>query len=302
MKILVTGATGFVGQRVLPLLAGKWEVRCFVRRTSNIQNVEKFGYELVYGDFEDFDSLGQAMSGCNTLINMASLGFGHASGIVKTAEKSRIKRAIFISTTALFTKLNANSKTVRQEAEDCIKTSKLDWTILRPTMIYGALDDRNMIILIRLLDRLRVIPIFGAGNCLQQPVYVEDVAESIVGILLNDRTIQNEYNISGKLPHTYNEIIDLTAGVLGKKIVKVHMPYRSSLFVIKLYEKISKKPLIKVEQVIRLNEDKDFDHSAAKEDFCYNPISFEEGITKEVRLYRQMKNQYVRQAEGNFNA
>ncbi len=286
MKILVTGATGFTGQRILPLLKGKGEVRCFVRPTSDIHKIENFDYEIACGDLSDLDSLKHAMSGCDALINIASLGFGHAPGIVRTAEKVGVKRAIFISTTALFTQINVNSKSVRHQAEYYIQSSKLDWTILRPTMIYGAPDDRNMIRLIKFIDNSIFIPVFGSGSYLQQPVYVKDVARSIVSCLFCEGSIQKVFNISGKFPLTYNEIVDLTAKALDKKVIKIHVPLKSSLYAFKLYEKLSKKPLIKNEQIMRLNEDKSFDHSSAKEVFGFDPVSFEVGISKEVALYK----------------
>lgn len=289
MKILVTGATGFTGEKVLPLLMGKGDVRCFVRPNNDVQKIKEHGYELVYGDLNDLKSLKMAMNECTILINIASLGFGHTPGIVKIAEESGIKRAIFISTTALFTRLNADSRLVRQQAEDHIKASKLEWTILRPTMIYGSPDDRNIIRLIKFIDRFPLIPIFGSGDYLQQPVYVEDVAKSIVSVLFNEKTLRREYNLSGKYPHTYIEIIDLTAKALEKRVVKIHIPFKPSLYAIKIYERLSQNPFIKSEQIMRLNEHKNFDHSAAKNDFGYDPISFEEGIIKEIQLYRQSK-------------
>ncbi len=258
-----------------------------MRPTSNAQKIENFGYEIVHGYLSDLDNLKQAMSGYNVLINLASLGFGNAHGIVKTAEEAGIKRAIFISTTALFTRINAKSKSVRQQAEDYIKVSKLDWTILRPTMIYGAPDDRNMIRLIRFMNHSPFIPVFGSGNFLQQPVHVEDVAKSIVAVLLNEETIKKEFNISGKHPLTYNEIVDLTARALNKKVFKVYIPLKPSLYAFKLYEKLTTKPLMKSEQIIRLNEHKDFNYSSAKKVFGFDPISFQEGIVKEVAIYRE---------------
>ncbi len=282
MKVLVTGATGFTGKRVLPLLAGKGEIRCFVRPNSNVQKIKKLGYELAYGDLADLNVLRRAMSGCNILINIASLGFGHAPGIVKTAENSGIRRAIFISTTALFTRLDANSKSVRQQAEDCIKASKLDWTILRPTMIYGAPADRNICRLIRYLQRWPIIPIIGNGRYLQQPVYVEDVAKAIVNALMTERTIGKSYNIPGATALTFNEVIDTIYKLLGRKDYKIHMPVSPVVKGLGAAERLGLNLPIKAEQILRLNEDKAFDFHEAARDFGYAPRSFVEGITLEL--------------------
>jgi len=286
MKILVTGATGFTGKRVLPLLKGKGHVRCFVRKGSDSGGIKDLGDETVYGDLGDPNSLRKAMDGRDTLINIVSLGFGHAPGIIRTAEEAGIKRAVFISTTSLFTRLNAGAKNIRQKAEDHIRSSSLDWTILRPTMIYGAPDDRNMIRLIRVIDKWPCIPVFGSGEYLQQPVYVDDVAEAIITVLDNKNTVHREFNISGKDAYTYNEIIDLTSTAIGKNIIKIRIPYKISVGLAKIYEKITKNTIITSEQIMRLNENKDFEHSLAREVFGFSPISFQEGIAKEVELYR----------------
>lgn len=286
MKILVTGGTGFTGQRVLALFKERCEVRCFVRPGSDMRKIEKFNYEIVSGDTADLASLKKAMTGCDTLVNLVSLGSGYGPGIVRMAEEAGIKRSVFFSTTALFTQLKADSKQLRAQAEDCIKESGLDWTILRPTMIYGAPDDRNMIRLIRFLDRFPVMPVFGSGEYMQQPVWVEDAAGAVVAVLENKITIGKAFNISGKFPHTFNEIIDLTAGALGKKVMKVHLPLKIAFYAARIQERLSSKPFLKAEQILRLAEHKAFDWSAAEEAFGFNPVSFHEGITEDVRLYR----------------
>ena len=109
------------------------------------------------GDLDDGAALAGifARAGCDALVNLASLGFGHAPGIVRAAVRSGLDRAVFVSTTAVTTTLPARSKTVRLAAEDEIRSSDLSWTILRPTMIYGAAGDRNLSRLLVLLARLR---------------------------------------------------------------------------------------------------------------------------------------------------
>jgi nucleoside-diphosphate-sugar epimerase len=289
MKIIVTGATGFTGRRVLPLLQGKGNIRCFVRPTSNRDRITCLGYDIAQGDLRDSADLARAMSGCDTLVNIASIGFGHAPTIIRAAEDAGIQRAVFISTTALFTHLNAPSKVIREQAEQCIKASRLKWTILRPTMIYGAPDDRNMIRLIRWIERWPIIPVFGSGEYVQQPVFVEDVAQAIVGTLTRPEAIYREFSVCGEYPLTLNEIIDCIALAMGKKVYKIFVPYRASLLMAHIYERLRPHSFFKAERIMRLNEHKKFDYSDAKKLIGFHPISFEEGITEEIRLYRESR-------------
>jgi nucleoside-diphosphate-sugar epimerase len=281
--ILLTGATGFLGEFVLKELINRgYEVTCFVRKTSNLSTIKRLDINYVYGELDNYKSLCDALEEKEALINIASLGFGHAPNIVNACEKMDIKRAIFVSTTGIFTKLNPDSKGIRLEAERLIKESSLDYTIIRPTMIYGTPKDRNMWRLVKYLKRIRVLPILGDGTYLQQPVYVKDLAGAIVSAFETSLSIKKAYNISGAKPLSYNEVVDVTGRVLGKKVIKIHIPMKLSFGILKMYEKIVKKPKLKAEQVLRLNENKDFSHEEATTDFGYKPLSFEEGIRLEI--------------------
>ena len=225
MKIFITGATGFTGSRVVPLLLKNgFDVRCLHRASSDRSLLSGLDIEWVLGDVSDAESLTSAMQGMDVLVNIASLGFGHADSIIRVAKDAGIQRAVFISTTAIFTQLNASSKKVREAAELSVETSGLKYTILRPTMIYGSPRDRNMWRLIRFMCLSPIIPVFGDGKYLQQPIYVDDVAAAILGCLKSDVTIGKSYNIAGKHPLTYDEIIDTIANVMNKRVWKLHIP------------------------------------------------------------------------------
>jgi nucleoside-diphosphate-sugar epimerase len=281
--ILLTGATGFLGEFVLEELVQRGhEVTCFVRKTSNLDKIKRLNVKYVFGELDDYESICEALKGKEALINIASLGFGHAPNIVNACEEMGVKRSIFVSTTGIFTKLNPDSKGIRLAAEKLIKESNLDYTIIRPTMIYGTSEDRNMWRLVKYLKRMPILPILGSGTYLQQPVYVKDLANVIVNSYEKNVSIKKAYNISGAAALTYNDVVDITGKALGKKVVKIHIPMKLSYNLLKVYEKISKKPKLKAEQVLRLNESKDFSYEDAKKDLGYNPLSFEEGIKREV--------------------
>lgn len=283
MKIFVTGATGFTGSRVVPLLLKSgYEVRCLYRAASDRSHLPQPEIDWALGDVSNTESLISAMQGTDVLVNIASLGFGHAESIVNAAKNAGIQRAVFISTTAIFTQLNAPSKKIRVAAELAIETSGLNYTILRPTMIYGSPRDRNMWRLIKFMRLSPIVPVFGDGKYLQQPIFVDDVAAAVLGCLRSDVTIGRSYNIAGKYPLTYNEVIDTIAKAMNKRVWKLYIPSKPVVSLLKFFEKIRIPLPIKAEQVLRLNENKDFPYAEAQKDFGFSPLSFEEGVGLEL--------------------
>jgi uncharacterized protein YbjT (DUF2867 family) len=287
MKVLVTGATGFTGSRVVPLLLDSgYQIRALTRPTSDRSSLDaardKPQFEWATGDLSNAETLTAALRGVDALVNIASLGFGHADSILRSAKEAGVMRGIFISTTAIFTQLNAGSRSVRLAAEEAIQASGLDYTILRPTMIYGGPRDRNMWRLIRLLRIMPVMPIFGDGESLQQPIFVDDVAQAVLRTLQMDVTISKSYNIAGKTPLTYNQVIDTVASTLGKRVWKLHLPYMPIVRALQFTERMRLRLPIKAEQVLRLNEGKAFSYEEAGRDFGFNPRGFGDGIRVEV--------------------
>ncbi len=285
MRIFVTGGTGFTGSHVVSLfLKNGYLVRCLYRSTSDRSVLPQPEIEWMPGDVSNAEALSASMHGTDILINLVSLGFGHADSIIRAAKSARIQRAIFISTTAIFTELNAKSKSIRIAAEHAIEISGLQYTILRPTMIYGSRRDRNMWRLIRFMHYSSIIPVLGDGAhvYLQQPIYVEDVASAVLGCLKSEVTIGKCYNIAGKYPLTYMEVVDTIAKQMNKRVWKLHIASKSVLSILNFFEQVRIPFPIKAEQILRLNENKNFSYEEAQMDFGFNPLSFSDGISLEL--------------------
>lgn len=289
MIVVVTGATGFLGSHVVPLLLERDHmVKALTRDPSARRRARSLGAEPLDGDLDDPHSLDHAFvaSGAEALVNLASLGFGHAPAIVAAAEEAGIHRAVFVSTTAIFTRLPARSKVPRVAAEELIKASGLHWTIVRPTMIYGTPGDRNMARLLRFLSRSPIVPLPGGGRGLQQPVHVADVAQAVVEGLERSVAVRRCYDVGGPEPLSMAQIVSQAGAALGRDPRVIPIPLAPPVLLTRAYERIAAKPKLKAEQLERLAEDKAFDIGAARRDLDFAPRPFAVGIAEEVCLLR----------------
>ena len=170
-KIIISGANGFTGRYVCRELISRGIIFSVILRPGSCTKwMMKNNIEFHFADLNNIQKLSIILKGKECLINIASTGFGSASNILESCKNAYVKRVIFISSTSIFTKLDAKSKKIRIEAEKLIVNSNLNWTIFRPTMIFGSPKDRNMIKLINWIDKVPFIPIFGEGNNFHQPV------------------------------------------------------------------------------------------------------------------------------------
>jgi uncharacterized protein YbjT (DUF2867 family) len=295
MRLLVTGGSGFLGGYVLAEAARRGHsCVALARSPAAARAVAALGAAPLTGDLDDGAALAAvfARAGGDALVNLASLGFGHARGIVRAAVLAGLGRSVFVSTTAVTTTLPAPAKTVRLAAEEEIRRSGLSWTILRPTMIYGAAGDRNLSRLLALLARLRqaplprrlplVLPVPGGGLRWQQPVHVADLADAVLTAAERPEAAGRGYDVAGPEPLTFADLLRASAAAVDCRIRLVPVPMAPVVALTRGYERISRRPGIRVEQWQRLAEDKAFQIEAAARDLDYAPRSFADGIRAEA--------------------
>ncbi len=286
MRLLVTGGSGFLGGYVLREAARRGhEVVALSRTPAAAQVVAGYGAEPITGDLDDGALLAGPFSAAESdcLVNLASLGFGHAPAIVAGARAAGIGRAVFVSTTAVTTTLPVRSKATRLDAEQQIQDSGLKWTILRPTMIYGAPGDRNLSRLLAFLSRAPVLPVPGGGQSLQQPVHVADVADAVLNAAERPAAAGMHYDVAGPEPLTFADLLRISARAVGSQTRFLPVPLAPVVAALRCYELLGASPRIRAEQVQRLAEDKAFAIDGAARDLDYAPRPFAEGILKEAR-------------------
>lgn len=286
----MVGGTGFTGRHAVPLLVQNGvKVRCMVRSHNDVRHLEALGVELVYGDLDAPESLKPAFHGVSGLISAVGLHTGYAVHLVDTAVATGIQRAIFVSSTSVFTRPDTPAKTFLLDAERRIRNSSLCYTIIRPTMIYGTEQDRNISRMILYLARWPVLLVPGPGTFLVQPIFVEDVARAIVDAYQSPRAIGKSYNIAGREPLTFNALVDAISSVLKRKCLKIHLPASPLIAACKWLEAKGGRFFLRADQFERLNEDKAFPYDEAARDFQFAPVSFEAGVRREIETMKLVR-------------
>jgi nucleoside-diphosphate-sugar epimerase len=281
VTVLLVGGTGFLGSYVAARLAHRGP-RVLARPASNVARLPP-GADVHYGSLEDLDSVRRALHGATHFVYCASMGFGHVPPLVPLLEHAGLARTVFVGTTAVFTSLPARSRAVRLTAEDAVHASTLDWTLLRPTMIYGSERDRNISRLLRFLARSPVFPVLGDGRARHQPVFVEDLASAVVAAIDAPLASRRAYNLAGAAPLTYADLVRTAARAIGRDVSLVHVPLRLGLVAARLAGRLPIRAPVTPEQVLRLAEDKAFAYADAARNLGFRPRSFADGVRLEAR-------------------
>lgn len=288
MKIFVTGGTGFVGGHVRrALLERGHSLRLLVHRRS--EGVEA-GIEQVEGDVTRQDTFAGAMAGCDVIVNLVGiirefpaqgitfekLHVEATRNLVEAARAAGIRRHLQMSALATRPDATAAYHRTKWRAEEVVRQSELDWTIFRPSLIFGP-KGAFVDMLAGFVRRFPAVPVVGDGTYRLQPVSVDDVARCFALALDMPETVGQTYELCGPDRLTYNEVLDTIGRVLGKgHVVKIPQPLGLLKLVVPIMQGFSFFPLT-MDQIILLTEE-NICSNAWPSVFGFEPCRFEAGI------------------------
>jgi nucleoside-diphosphate-sugar epimerase len=288
--IYIAGGTSFLGKIIVKkLLDEGMAVRCLFRSEAaklkliDLQKDFRDNLDLAGGNLYSSDSLVYSLKGIDAAIYLVRLEYvDFVKNFLDAAIKCGLKRIIFISSTTTMLPTENKFKTMKLESEELIKKSGLNYTILRPTMIYGGKEDNNFFKMLNFIKKKGFFVIFGSGKNLIQPVHVDDVADAIFKVLDNTVTYNKTYIICGKNALQYNEMLQTVRNMLGRNFRIIKLPISVSKFAVNIYKKIVKKSDFNADQIERMKIDKAYSYEEADKDFGFSPMTFKEGIKKEI--------------------
>ena len=193
------------------------------------------------------------------------------------------ERIVAISSTSRFTKTNSSDGAERllaqqlavseQQLMEWAQTHKVEWCILRPTLIYGLGLDKNVSEIARFIRRFGFFPVLGAAEGLRQPVHVDDVSGACLSALTAP-TVNRGYEISGGETLAYREMVKriFLASRRRQRILTVPLwAFRSAVGVARILPRYRRLSPAMAE---RMNCDMVFDHGDAERDLGYAPRRF----------------------------
>ena len=289
--LLITGAAGYIGRHLVARLVSQGEhPRCLIRNVSRAAHIfPSDDVELVLGDTTLPDTLASAVQGIDTIVHAAFVtadrketagshyeetNVGGTSNLINAAKAAGVKRIIEIS--GLGTKPDKPGSYMqgRYLAEKMLRESGLDWTIIRPSVIFGpeAPFIKGLSDLIRTSP---VVPLIGGGKVKFQPIYVEDVVTIIVKVLEDPvSTTGKIYTIGGPEYYTFTQVVDALLHAMQKSRPKVPAPTPFVGIGAAVMEAVLPKPPLTKAAMTLFSFDNITDLNSVERDFGFKPMSF----------------------------
>lgn len=293
MKVLITGATGYVGGHIVDrLLAAGHAPRCLVRSPEKARRLVEKGAEIHLGDVTEPSSLTAALQGCDAVIHLVAiieekprrgitferLNFEATRNLADAAAAQGVHR--FVHMSALGADPNGSTPYFRTKgkAEHYVRNSGLDFTIFRPSFIYGPGDAvYSMLAKVIKLSPFGLYPLFGDGSYRSQPVAVADVAQGFVNALTKPASVGKTYDVGGPEALSFREQLRIIGRVIGKRVRFVPSPLALSRLAVGVMQLLPFSP-IDLDRLTMLTTDNVCDPLPFSQTFGIELTPFESGI------------------------
>ncbi len=294
--ILVTGGTGFVGREIVACArAAGFTVRVVCRnpeRGRALWGNDK-GVEIFHGNVLNPESLVGAFDGIEAVLHLVGIicesrentfDRVHRVGtinVVEAMKKAKIKRHLHMS--ALGARADARSQYHKSKwaAEEWVRASGLEFTIFRPSVIYGP-SDKSINLFARMTRFLPVLPVIGSGNARWQPVSVEQVGQCFVRAVREPLAVGKTYDLVGLAPIPFEEVLDTVMAVTRRR-PKIHIPIPVARAQAWVMEHCLDNPPLNSDQILMLEEDNIGDATAAVSDLGLKRMPLAEDLRRYLK-------------------
>ncbi len=332
-KVLVTGATGFIGGHLVRAnLKRKKKVRAFVLPGDPGEAaLGALGVEVVHGDITDYESVRRAVKGVNIVFHCAAVvtdwapwslfervTIGGTENICRAASEEKVSRFVDMSTNDVF---GVDESAVMDETfplrpwkepypDSKIEAEEISWryhrekglpvTMVYPCWVYGEGDQTFVPLIADAIIKRDLI--FWRKDVLVWPTYIENLVDLLMLISEDKRAVGNGYLVHDGESVTFQEFCAQIAGTLGVKPITTHIPYFAAYaagFVMELLWKLMSKktrPLLTTYTVINLGSRFRFSIAKAARELGWKPrVSYREGFARTMAWLKTLDLETLKQ-------
>jgi nucleoside-diphosphate-sugar epimerase len=283
-RLLITGGTGIIGKAVLEKIPNNITIILLTRNPKHYS--KRKNLELEFFDHWNDKSLPTNLWNANEVLHMAgatheinpeiyfSVNTDLTRRLIELCERNKINRFTYMSSQAVSELGGAYSKS-KFLAEKMILKSKLNWTILRPSEVYGPEISCMLTKLCKLVDSSSCIPVIGDGLYCLNPVHIDDLSTFITKLIMDssDLSFKKVYTLCGPKSETFLEFCQNIAVELNNELIFLKFPLSACKLLLRILNKLGFKD-IAYDQIDRLVMEKSNDFSSAFNDFNFEPRSF----------------------------
>jgi len=305
MKVLITGATGFIGSHLAESLIKRGhKVRCFVRSSSSLLWLADLELEYSYGSLFDKRTIAPALRDIDYVYHLAGVtkafdenGFYRGNveatkNLIETIleQKLNLKRFLFVSSQAAYGPSTGIEPITEQSTAQPLTYygrsklhsqhyvenhfSDIPATIVMPSTVYGPRDKDTLSFFKTVKNG--VVPLLQGKDRFASMVFVTDLVQGMIQAAESKKSVGQKYFLCDQYPYSWSEVARITLNILGKRAIHISIPLALMKLVASSTEQINKfrnKPgILSRQKVIEMQQDSWVCSSKkAREELDFNP-------------------------------
>jgi len=325
MRLLVTGATGFIGSHLVEnLLQLGHKVRVLIRREPEEYPflwLRDGSVEVMKGDITNTTDVVKATRYIDVIFHLAAMlgkwgvtkqtyyqvNVSGTEALIEQSLKGGVRYFIYLSTTGVmgwlrtvpadidhpYAPISLYEKSKCQaelKVSQAVTEKNLPATIIRPSHVYGPRDP-NTVKLFKMMKLCRIFPVMRGGHILFQPIYVDDLVRALMSCMDREAALGKTYIVAGMEAKTFKEFFELSARLLGVHVTFVSFPVGLARLTANVGEELGKivnrEPFLTRSRVDFFSRQQAYSIARICEDTGFVPkVNVEDGLQRTIRWYR----------------